>query len=78
MLKSVWLKLVRHGYEVNTIVFFLFFFQMKEIILMVFNATFNNISVKSGRSVLFVEETGGPGERKPLTCHKSLTNEKML
>ena len=30
--------------------------------LMVFNATFNNISVISWRSVLFVEETGGSGE----------------
>ena len=29
---------------------------------MVFNATFNNISVSSWRSVLLVEETGGPGE----------------
>jgi hypothetical protein len=27
---------------------------------MVFNATFNNISVISWRSVLFVEETGDP------------------
>ena len=29
---------------------------------MVFNATFNNISVISWRSVLFVEETGVPEE----------------
>jgi len=29
---------------------------------MVFNATFNNISVISWRSVLLVEETGGLGE----------------
>jgi hypothetical protein len=29
---------------------------------MVFNATFNNISVISWWSVLLVEETGGPGE----------------
>jgi len=29
---------------------------------MVFNATFNNISIISRRSVLLVEETGGPGE----------------
>ena len=29
---------------------------------MVFNATFNNISVISWRSVLLVEETGGPEE----------------
>ena len=30
--------------------------------LMVLNATFNNISVISWRSVLLVEETGIPGE----------------
>jgi hypothetical protein len=29
---------------------------------MVFNATFNNISVISWQSVLLVEENGGPGE----------------
>jgi hypothetical protein len=29
---------------------------------MVFSATFNNISVISWRSVLLVEETGGPAE----------------
>jgi len=40
---------------------------------MVFNATFNNISVISWRSVLLVEETGGPGIKAP-TCRKSLTN----
>jgi hypothetical protein len=30
--------------------------------VMVFNATFNNISIKSWRSVLLVKETGVPGE----------------
>jgi hypothetical protein len=40
---------------------------------MVFNVTFNNISVISWQSVLLVEETGVPGE-KPPTCRKSLTN----
>ena len=30
--------------------------------LMMFNATFNNISVISWQSDLLVEETGGPGE----------------
>ena len=43
------------------------------VCLMVFNATFNNISVISWWSVLLVEETGGP-RKKPPTCHKSLTN----
>jgi hypothetical protein len=38
--------------------------------LMVFNATFNNISVIAWRSVLLVEQTGGPGEnRKPVASH---------
>jgi len=37
---------------------------------MVFNATFNNISVISWRSVLLVEETGVPGEnQRPATSH---------
>jgi len=31
--------------------------------VMVFNATFNNISVISWQSVLLVEETGIPGEK---------------
>ena len=30
--------------------------------LMVFNTTFNNISAKSWRSMLLVEETGAPGQ----------------
>jgi hypothetical protein len=33
---------------------------------LVFNATFNTISVISWRSVLLVEETGGPGKQVPL------------
>ena len=37
---------------------------------MVFNATFNNISVISWRSVLVVEETGVPGENhRPVASH---------
>jgi len=32
--------------------------------VMVFNATFNNISVTSWQSVLLVEETGGPRAEK--------------
>jgi len=37
---------------------------------MVFNATFNNISVISWRSVLLVEQTGGPGENhRPVASH---------
>jgi len=43
---------------------------------MVFNATFNNISIISWRSVLLVEETGVPGENhRPTTSHwKTLSN----
>jgi hypothetical protein len=40
---------------------------------MVFNATYNNISVISWWSVLLLQETGVPG-KKPSTCRKSLTN----
>jgi len=37
---------------------------------MVFNITFNNISVISWRSDLSVEETGGPGEiHQPVASH---------
>ena len=36
---------------------------MKRGVDVVFVATFNNISVKSCRSVLFVEETGGSAEK---------------
>ena len=37
---------------------------------MVFNATFNNISIISWRSVLLVEETGVPGENhRPSASH---------
>jgi len=37
---------------------------------MVFNATFNNISVISRRSVVLVEETGVPGENhRPIASH---------
>jgi hypothetical protein len=41
------------------------------VCLMVFNATFNNISVISWRSVLLVEETEYP---EKTTCRKSPTN----
>jgi hypothetical protein len=35
---------------------------VSRVTVMVFNATFNNISAISWRSVLFVDETGVPGE----------------
>jgi len=40
---------------------------------MVFNATFNNISVISWQSVLLMEETGVPGEN-----HKLAASHMML
>ena len=40
---------------------------------MVFDATFNNITDMSRRSVLLVEQTGVHGENPP-TCRKSRTN----
>ena len=40
------------------------------VCLMVFNATFNDISVIPWRSVLLVGETGGPGENhRPVASH---------
>jgi len=40
------------------------------ILLMVFNATLNNISVISCYAVLSVEEIGGPGENhQPVRSH---------
>jgi hypothetical protein len=40
------------------------------VMVMVFNATFNNISVRSWWSVLLVVETGVPGENhRPVVSH---------
>jgi hypothetical protein len=46
----------------------------------VFNTTFNNISVISWQSVLLVEETGGPGENhKPVASHwKTLSHNVVF
>ena len=43
------------------------------VMVMVFNATFNNISVLSCRSDLLVDETGVTGENQR-PCRKSRTN----
>jgi hypothetical protein len=44
---------------------------------MVFNATFNNISVISWLSVLLVEETGEPGENhRPVASHRRTLSHK--
>ena len=49
---------IRKSYPINTM-FWLVGFSVRFIVL---NATFNNISAISWRSVLLVEETGVPGE----------------
>jgi len=47
-----------------------FIFFGVRIMVMVFNATFNNISVISWRSVLLMEETEVPGEsHRPIESH---------
>jgi hypothetical protein len=46
---------------------------------MVFNATFNNISVISWRSVLLVEETEGPGENhRPVATHRQTLSHNVV
>jgi hypothetical protein len=47
--------------------------------VMVFNGTFNNISVKSWRSVLLVEETGVPRENHwPVASHFKQTSHNVV
>jgi hypothetical protein len=49
------------------------------VCLMVFNATFNNISVISRRSVLLVEETGGTGEKnRPVASHWQILSHNVV
>jgi hypothetical protein len=46
--------------------------------MVVFNATFNNILVKSWRSVLLVEETRVPGENhRPVAIHWQTLSHKV-
>ena len=46
---------------------------------MVFNTTFNNISVISWWSVLLVEETGAPGENhRPTASHRQLKSPQVM
>ena len=55
------MKQKSHSYYINHAVWFRFG---------VFNATFNNISVRSWRSALLVEETGVPRENhRPAVSH---------
>jgi hypothetical protein len=60
-------------------------FQISRVGVMMFNATFNNISVIiSWRSVLLVEETGVPGENHRIIsklylpwCHQTINNMQI-
>jgi len=46
---------------------------------MVFNATFNNISVISWQSALLVEETGVPGENyRPASSHSQPLSHNVV
>ena len=46
---------------------------------MVFNTTFNNISVIAWWSVLLVEETGGPGENhQPVASHGQTLSHNVV
>ena len=49
------------------------------VCLMVLNATFNNISAISWRSVLLVEETGGPGKNhRPVASHRQTLSHNVV
>ena len=46
---------------------------------MVFNVIFNKLSVISWQSVLFVEETGGPGENhRPVASHRQSLSHNVV
>jgi hypothetical protein len=66
LIKNIVLLLFKYCY-------YWFYFAVKQSWLVgfiVFNATFNNVSVISWRSGLLVEETGGPGENcGPVASH---------
>ena len=54
----------------------LFIFRVRGV---VFNATFNNISVISWRSVLWVEETGVPEENhRPVASHLQILSHNVV
>ena len=49
------------------------------VMVMVFNATFNNVSVIAWRSVLLVQETGVPGEiHLPAASHRQTLSHNVL
>jgi uncharacterized membrane-anchored protein len=64
------LKVIRDGVGVTHMQVQYIFYVCLFVCLMVFNATFNNISVISWRSVLLVEETVEPGNNhRPVASH---------
>ena len=69
--KYIFISTIKH-FQLKHARLVFYFYQNKYIVclfIMVFNATFNNISVISWQSLLLVEETGGPGENhRPITC----------
>ena len=61
---------VESKYKQDDQIFFSWIFYSLLVCLMVFNATFNNISAITWPSVSLVEETGGPGENhRPVASH---------
>ena len=49
------------------------------VTVVVLNATFNNISAISWRSVLLVEETGVPGENhRPVASHLQTLSQNIV
>ena len=50
------------------------YIHISEVMLMVFNTTFNNILARSCMMVSFIGGGNRSNHRKPLTCHKSLSN----
>jgi hypothetical protein len=60
-------------------IYIYYIYSRVKVSVMVFNATFNNISVKMWRSVLFVEETGVPGENdRPVANHSQTQSHNVV
>jgi hypothetical protein len=62
----------RYSIYINTKLRILYFWNIVTVMIMVFNATFNNISVISWRSVLLVEDTGE--NHRPVASLTNLIN----
>ena len=64
--------------EMSIIAYLVDSFSICTFLVMVFNSTFNNISVISWRSVLLVEKTGVPGENHRLTSHRQTLSHTVV